>query len=137
MTYISLFLILWLFFSIKYSTSTAFLYGTKYIIYPLLIIVFLLTYVSNIFVNNHSLITGTNIFKYFGIKEIGEDLIKNGINLCLKLIIVILFQLFISLKTKHYKYLKDDDIKKEIVEQQKIMEKNCERFQGKISRKIL
>ena len=132
MTYISLFLILWLFFSIKYSTSTAFLYGTKYIIYPLLIIVFLLTYISNIFVNNHTLRKETKIFEYFGIKEIGEDLIKNGINLCLKFIIVILFQLFISLRTKHYKYLKDDEIKKEIIEQQKRIEKKIEKdFKGK------
>ena len=131
MTYISLFLILWLFFSIKYSTSKAFLYGTKYIIYPLLIIIFLLTYVSNIFVNQ-SIKPKTNIFKYFGIKEIGEDLIKNGVNLCLKLIIVILFQLFISLRAKYYKYLKDDEIKKEIVQQQKKMEKKIEKdFKGK------
>jgi hypothetical protein len=112
MAYISLFLILWLFFSIKYSTSKAFLYGTKYIVYPLLIIVFLLTYVSNIFVNNQSIKTETKIFEYFGIKEIGENLIKNGVNLCLKLIIVIVFQLFISLKAKHNKYLKDEEIKK-------------------------
>ena len=132
MTYISLFLILWLFFSIKYSTSKAFLYGTKYIVYPLLIIVFLLTYVSNIFVNNQSIKTETKIFEYFGIKEIGENLIKNGVNLCLKLIIVIVFQLFISLKTKHNKYLKDEEIKKEIAEQQKIMEKKIVKdFKGK------
>ena len=132
MTYITLFLILWLFFSIKYSASVAFLYGTKYIIYPLLIIVFLLTYISNIFVNNQSIKTETKIFEYFGIKEIGEDLIKNGLNLCLKLIIVILFQLFISLKTKYYKYLKDEEIKKEIVEQQKQMEKRIEKdFKGR------
>ena len=132
MTYISLFLILWLFFSIKYSTSKAFLYGTKYIVYPLLIIVFLLTYVSNIFVNNQSIKTETKIFEYFGIKEIGENLIKNGVNLCLKLIIVIVFQLFISLKTKHNKYLKDEEIKKEIAEKQKIMEKKIVKdFKGK------
>jgi hypothetical protein len=43
-----------------------------------------------------------------------------------------MFQLFISLKAKHNKYLKDEEIKKEIAEQQKIMEKKIVKdFKGK------
>ena len=132
MTYVSLFLIIWLFFSIKYSTSKAFLYGTKYIIYPLLIILFLLSYISNIFVNNNFFSDKTKIYEYLGINENTENIVLNGINLSLKIVIVIFFQLFIRLKTKHSRNLRDNDIQEEIKKQQKQLEKKIEHdFKGR------
>ena len=146
MTYVSLFLILWFFFSIKYSTTKAFLYGTKYIIYPLLILLFLLSYISNIIVkNNPEFLNDESIFyEYLGIKrnnkknenneyiENNENNVLNGVHLCLKIFIIILFQLFIRLKTKHSRNLRDDDIKAEIKKQQQDLEKRIEEdFQGR------
>ena len=127
MTYVSLFLILWLLFSIKYSTTKAFLYGTKYIIYPLLILLFLLSYISNIFINHENLtINESKIFQYLGINENLRNKALNGFHLCLKIFVIILFQLFIRLKTKHERNLKDEDIKAEIKSQQKEFEKRIE-----------
>ena len=143
MTYVSLFLILWLFFSIKYSTTKLFLYGTKYIIYPLLIILFLLSYISNIFMigktngktNNfqkYILDSNSTIFEYLGIKENFENKILNGVHLCLKIFIIILFQLFIRLETKHSRNLRDKDVQAEIKLQQKELEKSIEQdFKGR------
>ena len=146
MTYVSLFLILWFFFSIKYSTTQAFLYGTKYIIYPLLILLFLLSYISNIFIynknneidednNNPFLNNESIVFEYLGILKNHKNennRILNGLHLSLKIFIIILFQLFIRLKTKHARHLKDDDIKEEIKKQQKDLEKRIEKdFQGR------
>ena len=133
MTYVSLFLIVWFFFSIKYSMTKAFLYGTKYIIYPLLILLFLLSYVSNIFINHNQLLnTDSIIFEYLGIKEKKENKVLNGFHLCLKIFIVILFQLFIRLRTKHARNLRDDDIQAEIKKQQKELEKRIEQdFKGR------
>ena len=144
MTYVSLFLILWLFFSIKYSTTRLFLYATKYIIYPLLIILFLLSYITNIFITKTSdnenensiqkklLESGSIIFEYLGIKENMENKILNGLHLCLKIFIIILFQLFIRLDTKHLRHLRDNDIQTEIKMQQKELEKKIEQdFKGR------
>ena len=133
MTYVSLFLIVWFFFSIKYSMTKAFLYGTKYIIYPLLILLFLLSYVSNIFINHNQLLnTDSIIFEYLGIKEKKENKVLNGFHLCLKIFIVILFQLFIRLRTKHARNLRDNDIQAEIKKQQKELEKRIEQdFKGR------
>ena len=133
MTYVSLFLILWLFFSIKYSTTTAFLYGTKYIIYPLLILLFLISYASNIFIDSEQLLENESIiYEYLGIKESKDNKVLNGLHLCLKIIIVILFQIFIRLKTRHARNLRDNDIQAEIKNQQKLLEKRIEKdFKGR------
>ena len=132
MTYVSLFLILWLFFSIKYSTTTIFLYGTKYIIYPLLILLFLISYISNIIAHDEFSEKKSIIYEYLGIKENKENKIVNGLHLCLKIVIIILFQLFIRLKTKHARNLRDNDIQAEIKNQQKELEKRIEQdFKGR------
>ena len=133
MTYVSLFLIIWLFFSIKYSESKAFLYGTKCIIYPLLIILFLSSYVANIFGDTlFPLYNEVKIFEYLGIKEKNESTVHKGIHLCLKIIIVIFFELFIRLKTMHYRNLRNPDITEEIIKQQKELEIKIEHdFNGK------
>ena len=52
MTYVSILLIIWLAFSLKYSMTKFFLIGTKYIIYPFLILLFMISYVSCIFFND-------------------------------------------------------------------------------------
>ena len=132
MTYVSILLIIWLGFSIKYSMSKFFLLGTKYIIYPLLILLFLISYVSIIFFNDGVTEREQKISEYLGINDEKDIKSLRGLHLCIKIIIIIFFQLFIKLKTKHSKNLEEQDIKDEIKTQQKELEKRIEKdFKGK------
>ena len=131
MTYISVLLIIWLLFSIKYSTSKFFLYFTKYIVYPLLILLFLLSYTSNVFFLSDSE-SEQKISEYLGIIEEKQNRAINGLHLCIKIIIILFFQMFIKLKTKHSKSLEEQDILEEIKNQQKDSEKKIEKdFKGR------
>ena len=132
MTYVSILIIIWLFISIKYSTSKIFLYGTKYIIYPLLILLFLLSYISVVFFGDESSQSEQKISEYLGIKEEKGNRAINGLHLCIKIIIIMFFQMFIKLQTKHSKHLEEQDILDEIKSQQKELEKRIEKdFKGK------
>ena len=133
MTYVSTVIIIWLFFSIKYSTKKIFLYGTKFIIYPLLILLFLLSYISNVFFADESSDSEQKIFEYLGIKEDKEiNRTLRGLHLCIKIIIIIFFQLFIKLETKHTKHLEEQDILNEIRSHEKELDKIIEQdFKGK------
>ena len=133
MTYVSTVIIIWLFFSIKYSTKKIFLYGTKFIIYPLLILLFLLSYISNVFFADESSNSEQKIFEYLGIKEDNEiNRTLKGLHLCIKIIIIIFFQLFIKLETKHTKHLEEQDILDEIKSHEKELDKIIEQdFKGK------
>ena len=88
MTYISILLIIWLLFSIKYSTSKFFLFLTKYIVYPMLILLFLLSYISSVFFWDESSQSEQKIFEYLGIKEDKKNRAINGLHLCIKIIII-------------------------------------------------
>ena len=132
MTYASLLLIIWLLFSIKYSMSKFFLIGTKYIVYPFLIILFLISYISNVFHWDESSDSEQKISEYLGIIEDKEDRSINGLHLCVKIIIIIFFQLFIKLKTKHSKSLQEKEILDEIKNQQEEIENKIDQeFEGK------
>ena len=119
--YESYFIIIWLFLSIKYSSNKYFLMSTKYIIYPFLLFIFFLSYIINIIGSQ----------KMFDV--IPEE---TNFNKCLhmfsQLIIIFIFQMYIHLNEKHLKNLKDEEIKYEILKQQKDIEKNIEQdFKGK------
>ena len=132
MTYVSILIIIWLFISIKYSTSKIFLFGTKYIVYPLLILLFLVSYISVVFFWDESSESEQKISEYLGVKEDKENRAINGLHLCIKIIIIMFFQMFIKLQTKHSKHLEEQDILDEIKNQQKQLEKRIEKdFKGK------
>ena len=109
--YDSYFIIIWLLFSIKYSTNKYFLFCTKFVIYPFLMLIFFLSYAINI---------GEK--KIFNI-EPEETNYKKCIHMFSKLIIVFLFQMYIQLNDQHLTNLKDNEIKDEIKKQQKDIEK--------------
>ena len=118
--YDSYFIIVWLLFSIKYSTKKYFLIFTKYIIYPFLMFIFVLSYYVNIFWDK----------KIFNI-EPEKTKFKKCIYMFTKIVIVFLFQMYIQLNDQHLKNLKDLDIKDEIKKQQKDIEKRIEQdFKG-------
>ena len=132
MTYASILLIIWLAFSLKYSMTKFFLIGTKYIIYPFLILLFMISYVSCIFFNDGIPESGQKFIEYLGINIENEIKSLRGLHFGIKIIIIIFFQLFINLKTKHSKNLEEQDIKDEIKAQQIELEKKIEQdFKGK------
>ena len=132
MTYVSVLLISWLIFSIKYSMSRFFLLGTKYIVYPFLILLFMISYVSSIFFKDGITQSGQKISEYLGINMENDTKSLRGFHFGIKIIIILFFQLFISLKTKHSKNLEEKEIKDEIKAQQKELEKKIEQdFKGK------
>ena len=132
MTYVSVLLIIWLIFSIKYSMKKFFLFGTKYIIYPSLILLFLVSYISIVFHWDESTESEQKITEYLGIREENENKSMRGLHLCIKIIIIIIFQLFIKIKTKHSQQLEEAEILDEIKNQQKQLEKRIEQdFKGK------
>ena len=118
--YESYFIIIWLLFSIKYSANKCFLLFTKYVIYPFLIAIFFLSYVTNIIVNQ----------KIFEIPPEASNLNK-FLHTTTKLIIVYIFQMFIYLNEQYLRNLRDQEIKEGIRKQQKDIQKKIEQdFKG-------
>ena len=113
-TYASIILILWLFISINFSNENFFFIITKIIVFPLLIIIFAISYISNI--------KGTSFdSKFFGLVYYSSGS-KKFLHMTIKFLIITFFQLYIHLKAKHAKLLKNSEIREEIRIQQEELE---------------
>ena len=113
-TYASIILILWLFISINFSNKEFFFIITKIIVFPLLIIIFLVSYISNI--------KGTSFdSKFFGLVYY-TSASDRFLHMTNKFLIITVFQIYIHLKTKHAKLLKNVEIREEIRIQQEELE---------------
>ena len=122
-TYASIILIIWLFISIKYSSQNFFFTITKFIILPLLIIIFIISYISNL--------KGVSLdSEFFGLIYYNSSS-KRFLNLANQFFIITLFQIYIHLKTKHRNLLRDVEIMKEINKQKEELENVIEHeFKG-------
>ena len=129
-TYASIILIVWLFLSINFSGEEFFFIITKIIVFPLLIIIFIISYFSNI--------KGTSIeSQFFGLiyYPSGTDRFFHMAN---KFLIITFFKMYIHLKTKHAKLLKNKEIREEIKVQQEELENVISHdFKGKYVTKPL
>ena len=129
-TYASIIFIVWLFISINFSKETFFFLITKLIVFPLLIINFMVSYISNI--------KGTSLdSEFFGLVyySSGTD---RFLHMALRFIIITLFVIYIHLKTKHSKLLEDPELREEIKNQQKDLENVISHdFKGKYVTKPL
>ena len=129
-TYASIILIIWLFLSINFSNEEFFFIITKIIVFPLLVIIFIISYFSNI--------KGVSLdSQFFGLiyYPSGKDRFFHMAN---KFLIISFFQIYIHLKTKHAKLLKIKEIREEIKIQQKELENVIEHdFKGKYVTKPL
>ena len=113
-TYASIILIIWLFISINFSKEKFFFIITKIIVYPLLILIFFVSYLSNI--------KGTDLkSQFFGLINYSspKDRLLHMAN---KFLIITVFQLYLHLKSKHTYLLKNPEIRKEIRIQQEELE---------------
>ena len=87
---------------------------------------FLVSYISIVFHWDESTESEQKITEYLGIREENENKSMRGLHLCIKIIIIIIFQLFIKIKTKHSQQLEEAEILDEIKNQQKQLEKRIE-----------
>ena len=129
-TYASIIFIIWLFLSINFSNEEFFFIITKIIVFPLLVIIFIISYFSNI--KGVSLDSQFFGFIYY---PSGKDRFFHMAN---KFLIISFFQIYIHLKTKHAILLKNNEIREEIKIQQKELENVIEHdFKGKYVTKPL
>ena len=113
-TYPSIILIIWLFISIQYSKEKFFFIITKFIIFPLLILIFIISYISNI--------KGSSFdSEFFGLIYYTSSS-KRFFNMGNQFLIITFFQIYIHLKTKHINLLKDFEFMKEINKQKEEIE---------------
>ena len=113
-TYASIILIVWLFISINFSRENFFFIITKVIVFPLLIIIFVISYISNI--------RGTSFdSKFFGFIYYSSGTLR-FLHMIIKFLIIAFFQIYIHLKTKHAKLLKIPEIREEIRIQEEELE---------------
>ena len=129
-TYASIILIIWLFISIQFSREYFFFIISKYIVFPLLILIFFISYVSNL--------KGTSFdSQFFGLvyyTSSGERFL----NMAYKFLVITFFQIYVHLKTKHRDLLKNEEIVNEINKQKKDLENVLENdFQGEYVTKPL
>ena len=108
-TYASIILIVWLFISINFSREIFFFVITKIIILPLLALIFIVSYISNL--------KGITLDSQFFGLEYYDLPFDRFLNMAIKFFIITFFQMYIHLKTKHIKLLKDVEILKEINKQ--------------------
>ena len=113
-TYSSIILILWIFLSINFSTKEFFFIITKIIVYPLLIVNFIISYVSNIRGKVYS-------DEFFGLIYY-DSTTERILHMANKFVIITFFQMYIHLKAKHAKLLKNKEIREEIKIQQEELE---------------
>ena len=112
--YASIIFIIWLFLSISCAKRTCFFLITKFIIYPILLIIFFISYFANI--------NGTSFdSKYLGLEyyALSKHRITHLIN---KFLIVTVFQTYLHLRRKHSKLLNNMEVLKNIQNQQKELE---------------
>ena len=113
-TYASIILILWLFLSINFSKENFFFLITEIIVFPLLIIIFIASYLSNI--------KGTSFdSKFLGLVYY-TSASDRFLHMAIKFLIITFFQIYIHLKAKHAKLLKNTEIREEIKIQQEELE---------------
>ena len=129
-TYASIILIIWLFISINFSNENFFFIITEIIVFPLLIIIFIVSYISNI--------KGTSFdSQFFGLVYY-PNATDRFLHMAIKFIIITCFQIYIHLKTKHAKLLKNSEIREEIKIQQEELENVINHdFKGKYVTKPL
>ena len=129
-TYASIIFIVWLFISINFSRENFFFLITKFIVFPLLIINFMVSYISNI--------KGTSLdSEFFGLVYYSSGT-GRFLHMAIKIIIITFFVIYIHLKTKHAKLLENSDIREEIKNQQKELENVISHdFKGKYVTKPL
>ena len=113
-TYSSIILILWIFLSINFSSKEFFFIITKIIVYPLLIVNFIISYVSNIRGTFYS-------DEFFGLIYY-DSATERILHMANKFVIITFFQMYIHLKAKHAKLLKIKEIREEIKIQQEELE---------------
>ena len=129
-TYASIILIIWLFISINFAKDNFFFIITKIIVFPLLIIIFVFSYIANI--------KGTS----FDSKFLGLVYYTSGtyrfLHMTIKFLIIAFFQTYIHLKTKHAKLLKIPEIREEIrIQQEELENVITHDFKGKYVTKPL
>ena len=104
-TYASIILIIWLFISINFSNEYFFFIITEMIVFPLLIIIFIVSYISNI--------KGTSLdSQFFGLVYY-SNATDRFLHMAIKFLIITCFQIYIHLKTKHVKLLKNMEIRED------------------------
>ena len=114
------FIIIWLLFSIKYSTNKYFMLYTKYLLFPILILSLFLSFFIIILEDKNA----------FNIPP-EETNFKKFLHMTTKMFIVNLFQMYVYLNNQHLKKLKDKEIKREIEKKKKEIEKKIEQdFKG-------
>ena len=113
-TYASIILIIWLFLSINFSGEEFFFIITKIIVFPLLIIIFVVSYISNI--------RGTSFDSQFLGLVYYENATKRFLHMTNKFLIITFFLMYIHLKSKHAKLLRNKEIREEIKIQQEELE---------------
>ena len=122
-TYATIILIIWLLFSINFARSIFFFIITKFIVFPLLILIFIASYISNL--------KGSSFdSQFFGLVYYNSAT-ERFLNMAYKFLVITFFQIFIHLKTKHQKLLKDEEIKQEIDKQKNDLENTIKQdFKG-------
>ena len=129
-TYASIILIIWLFISINFSKKEFFFIITKYIVFPLLILIFVISYISNIKGTSYDSI-------FFGLiyYTSPKDRLFHMSN---KFLIITVFQMYLHLKSKHTRLIKSAEIREEIKIQQDELENVIKQdFKGKYVTKPL
>ena len=112
--YASIIFIFWLLLSMHFSKKICFYIFTKYIVFPILMIIFFASYIANIKGTSYdSIYLGLEYYKPAKLR------VLHMIN---KFLIVTVFQTYLHVREKHTKLLNDLDILKEIKKQQKELE---------------
>ena len=129
-TYASIVLIFWLLISINFARRDFFFIITKFIVFPLLILIFIASYISNL--------KGTSFdSKFFGLVYYDSSS-ERFLNMAYKFLVITFFQIYVHLKTKHNNLLKDEEIKKEIQKQKEKLENTIKQdFKGEYVTKPL
>ena len=122
-TYFSIILIIWLFISIKYSRLNFFFIITKFIILPLLILIFITSYISNL--------KGSSFDSEFLGLVYYTSSTERFLNMAIKFLIITFIQIYVHLKTKHNLLLKEVELLKEISKQKEDLDNVIEQeFKG-------
>ena len=110
-TYANVLFIIWIFLSIYMEDILLFLNITKYTIFPLLMLVFSSTYIFNIGIFNEF---GSYYIKAFGLVKYEKNSSVFLIHMGLKITIITLFQIYIYIQMKYFKFyeLHKNDIEK-------------------------
>ena len=129
-TYASIIFIIWLFLSIKFSRENFFFIITKIIVFPLLILIFIVSYISNL--------KGSSLDSQFLGLTYYTSSTERFLHMANKFLILTFFQIYIHLKTRHENLLKNEEILKEINKQKDELESALEQeFKGEFATKPL